>query len=248
MHSAPALVESNIRTTVYRPRMHFRVQMALALLLFAVAGVVIFAAGTSWPWVSATGVLNGLLAGFLLLTAVGSRLLHVSVTEDGIEFTLPRPGNTTLMPWMLLSATVRWDQIQAVDVRERNVILNKTSYILRTTAGDAFFFSPNWRSARQLAERILQRSGAATSYENLLAVAEIDPAKPATRHKPSTAERAAHLLGIVLAVAAGTAALLLLVAAFVGGPEGRSSIWLAIFMLSLPASGAVALMKFRRMR
>lgn len=156
MQSAPALVGPDPGKTVYRPRMYFWVQITLVVLLFGVTGVVMFAAGTSWPWLSATGMLNGLFAGFLLLTAVGSHRLHVSLTEHGVEFTLPRPGNMTLMPWMLLSATVRWDQIQTIDVRERNVILNKTSYILRTTAGDAFFFSPSWRNAAQLAEQILQ--------------------------------------------------------------------------------------------
>lgn len=148
-------------STVHRPRMYFPVQIVLVAFLFGVAAVVIYAAGFKWPWVSLTGALNGLLAVFLLLTAIGSRRLHVTLSDDGVAFTLPRPGNTTLMPWMLLSAKVKWNEIRAIDVRERNVIINKVCYILRTASGDAFFFAPSWRDAEQLAEEIMRRSGRA---------------------------------------------------------------------------------------
>ena len=222
--------------------------MAVVVLLFAVAGAVMFAAGTAWPWVSASGAFNGVVALFLLLTAIGSRRLHVTVSDEGVEFTLPRPGNVTLMPWMLLTAKVRWNEIHAVDLRERNVIINKLCYILRTTAGDAFFFAPSWSDAEQLAEEIVQRSGCTTSYDDLLADTHSDPSRPSGKAKTSIAEKAAHVLGVLLAVAVGLAALLLLIAAFVGGPEGRSGIWFALFVLWIPAMGACALMSFRRMR
>ncbi|MEO8459500.1 MAG: hypothetical protein ABI451_03135 [Dokdonella sp.] len=243
-------------TTVHRPRMYFWVQIALVVVLFGVAAVVIYAAGFDWPWVSLTGALNGLLAVFVLLTAIGSRRLHITLSGDGVEFTLPRPGNTTLMPWMLLSAKVRWSEIRAIDVRERNVVMNKVCYILRTAHGDAFFFAPSWRHAEQLADEIVRRSGASTSYEDLLAPAEAttgdansnDPARDATPAKPSLAEKAARVLGYVLAVFVGIAALFLVIAAFVCEPGERGGIWFALCLLWLPGQGAQALISFRRMR
>lgn len=244
-------------STVHRPRMYFPVQIVLVAFLFGVAAVVIYAAGFKWPWVSLTGALNGLLAVFLLLTAIGSRRLHVTLSDDGVAFTLPRPGNTTLMPWMLLSAKVKWNEIRAIDVRERNVIINKVCYILRTASGDAFFFAPSWRDAEQLAEEIMRRSGARTSYEDLLVPVEVaattdsnssGPVHNASSVKPSLAEKAAHVLGYVLAVVVGVSALFLLIAAFVCEPGERGTVWFALFMLWLPAQGAAALISFRRMR
>ena len=248
MPITPVIAGSMPGTTVHRPRMFFWMQAVLAILLFAVGGVVMFAAGTAWPWVSATGVLNGVLAVFLLLTAIGSHRLHVSLSEDGVEFILPRPGNVTLVPWMLLRAKVPWSGIHAIDLRERNVIMNKLCYILRTTAGDAFFFAPSWRNAGQLAEEIAQRSGCTTSYQDLLAAPDMDPSMPTGSGMPSIAEKATHALGVILAVVVGILALLLLIAAYVEGPEGRRDLWLALFLLWIPAAGAAALMKFRRMR
>ncbi|MGV8922725.1 MAG: hypothetical protein ACOH1L_05200 [Thermomonas sp.] len=120
--------------------------------------------------------------------------------------------------------------------------------ILRTTAGDAFFFAPNWRNAGLLAEEIVQRSGSTTSYQDLLEVQEIDPSIAVASSRPSLAEKTAHVLGGILAVVVGILALLLLIAAYVEGPEGRNNLWLALFLLWIPAAGAAALMKFRRMR
>lgn len=248
MPSTPDLAGSRPQTTVHRPRMFFWIQIGLVALLFGVAAFLVFVAGTHWPWISATGVLNSVLAVFLLLTAIGSRRLHVTLSEGGVEFTLPRPGNATLLPWMLLHAKVGWTGIHAVDVRERNVILNKTCYILRTDAGDAFFFAPSWCNAQQLAEEIMQRSGSTISYEDLLAAPPMGPSTLMASSTPSLAEKAAHAVGIVFAIIVGILAMLLLIAAYVAGPEERTSIWFALFLLWIPATGATALMRFRRMR
>jgi hypothetical protein len=217
---------------------------------FLIFGLFIMVAGvgsSAFPILVLVALFFFALGGFVTLNLIGFRSQFITLRQHGISFRLAPLGNNVVFPWKLKSGELPWSEIRAVDVKLRNLGGPQRVYILRTSAGDVAYFHPQWPEADQITQEILQRSGAATSTEDM----ESEP-RPGLPGSPpprlSLQERTLRIFGTVMLVLFLLIGLLGIVAIAGSKSDQRWDIAKVFLFILIGAPIAYRLRRYRRIR